>query len=448
MAGRNKIDLGETIQSIVEDAVSSREFESLNNSIRDTIDAVFAELNIDSGKTGRTSYGAGDWAVGRRDSAYSYDRKGSEKWSQGRRPSGGSYSSRPSYSQGKTAEPAEKKEAEPKLYAENPPGSISGPLMTAIGGGLSGIFGFFTILLGLMTIFMEDFAAPGAISTFVMLAGLVPSVLLFLKGRKTNGRVKRFRSYINTLAGRTFCRIKELAAAVGKDEKFVADDLREMIEKNFFTNGHLDMQGTTLMLDDESYRQYLSANEAYLKREEEQAKNKRQSRKKAESPKSEEKKESIFGTITSEDPALIQAVKDGEHYIRKIREANDAIPGEEISQKLDRLEMLMRKIFLVLQQKPDQLPKLRKFMNYYMPTTDKLVQTYRELDAQPVEGENITKAKKDIEETIDTINDAYEKLLDNFFAEAALDVSTDITVLQNLMAQEGLTNTPFEMKSY
>ena len=106
----------------------------------------------------------------------------------------------------------------------------------------------------------------------------------------------------------------------------------------------------------------------------------------------------------------------------------------------------MDKIFVVLSQKPDELPNLRKFMNYYMPTTDKLVQTYRELDAQPVEGENISKAKREIEETLDTINNAYEKLLDNFYAEAAMDVSSDISVLQNLMAQEGLVGQPFEQK--
>ena len=90
------------------------------------------------------------------------------------------------------------------------------------------------------------------------------------------------------------------------------------------------------------------------------------------------------------------------------------------------------------------MPKLRKFMQYYMPTTLKLVQTYQELDAQPTEGENIRQSKAEIEKTLDTINLAYEKLLDSFFEDAAIDIRSDITVLETMLAQEGLTRNHFE----
>ena len=73
----------------------------------------------------------------------------------------------------------------------------------------------------------------------------------------------------------------------------------------------------------------------------------------------------------------------------------------------------------------------------------KLVRTYQEFDAQPVQGENITKAKVEIEKTMDTINDAFEKLFDSLFADIAMDVSADISVLQALLAQEGLTKDDF-----
>ena len=137
--------------------------------------------------------------------------------------------------------------------------------------------------------------------------------------------------------------------------------------------------------------------------------------------------------------SLQSAMEEGSRYIEAIRRANDAIPGEEISEKLYRLEALIKKIFEVLKQKPEQLPKLRKFMQYYMPTTLKLVQTYQELDAQPTEGENIRQSKAEIEKTLDTINLAYEKLLDSFFEDAAMDIRSDITVLETMLAQEGLT---------
>ena len=101
----------------------------------------------------------------------------------------------------------------------------------------------------------------------------------------------------------------------------------------------------------------------------------------------------------------------------------------------------------MLKQKPEQLPKLRKFMQYYMPTTLKLVQAYQELDAQPAQGENIRQSKAEIEKTLDTINLAYEKLLDSFFEDAAIDIKSDITVLETMLAQEGLTKNQFDTRS-
>ena len=66
--------------------------------------------------------------------------------------------------------------------------------------------------------------------------------------------------------------------------------------------------------------------------------------------------------------------------------------------------------------------------------------TYADMDAQPVQGANIENSKREIEGTLDTLNRAFEKLLDELFQETALDVSSDITVLQTLLAQEGLTD--------
>lgn len=82
---------------------------------------------------------------------------------------------------------------------------------------------------------------------------------------------------------------------------------------------------------------------------------------------------------------------------------------------------------------------MRRMMDYYLPTTMKLLEAYEELDAQPVQGENIISSKKEIEDTIDTLNIAFEKLLDSLFQDTAWDVSSDISVLHTMLAQEGLT---------
>ena len=438
MPYRNDKNLGETIQGIVEDAIGSSQFGSLNDSIQETIDAIFDEFGFqgsdpkrrqyrsaggrEAGR--RPSYGAGAWATGARTGNSA---PGAEAWSSsGRTPynAGGQYAG----SFRKQAPPPPREE-KPKLFVQTPAGAFTGPIWMAVGGFFSFIFGISTIAV-FANIIADTPGIGNIMGMVVLLALLAPSVLLFRYGFKQRTLIKRFRQYVRTLAGRNYCSIKELAADSGQTEDQVLSDLREMFDKKYFPQGHVDLQRTTLMLDDETFKQSLETQKAYEERA---------AREREENAGTEK---SIFDT-GMENAELQAAVEEGERYIRKIREANAVIPGEEISRKLRRLEELMDKIFAVLSQKPDELPKLRKFMNYYMPTTDKLVQTYRELDAQPVEGENISKAKREIEETLDTINNAYEKLLDNFYAEAAMDVSSDISVLQNLMAQEGLVEQPF-----
>lgn len=151
--------------------------------------------------------------------------------------------------------------------------------------------------------------------------------------------------------------------------------------------------------------------------------------------------------LLENDPVRKQlkiAVEEGNEYIRRIREINDDIPGEEISNKLYRLERICTKIFEYVEDNPEKLPDIRKFMSYYLPTTLKLVQTYHEFSEQPVQGENINTTKKEIEEMLDNINQAFEKMFDKMFEDDAMDISTDISVLSMMLAQEGLLEDEFK----
>lgn len=130
----------------------------------------------------------------------------------------------------------------------------------------------------------------------------------------------------------------------------------------------------------------------------------------------------------------------------ELRWVNDAIPDEEMSDKISRLEAVSAKIFEQAKSDPDKLPQMRKFMDYYLPTSLKLLNTYAELDNQGVEGENISESKRRIEQTMDTLVKAFENQLDRLFASDALDVSTDIDVMQNMLRADGLTgDTPFKL---
>ena len=130
----------------------------------------------------------------------------------------------------------------------------------------------------------------------------------------------------------------------------------------------------------------------------------------------------------------------------ELRRVNDAIPDEEMTDKISRLEAVSAKIFEQAKSDPDKLPQMRKFMDYYLPTSLKLLNTYAELDKQGIEGENISESKHRIEQTMDTLVKAFENQLDRLFASDALDVSADIDVMQNMLRADGLTDdAPFKM---
>ena len=110
-----------------------------------------------------------------------------------------------------------------------------------------------------------------------------------------------------------------------------------------------------------------------------------------------------------------------------------------MSEKIDNIELLVRKIFDRARSNTEIIPDLKKLMDYYLPMTVKLLTAYADMDAQPVQGENIQSSKREIEATLDTLDQAFRKLLDELYQETALDISSDISVLNAMLAREGLT---------
>ena len=122
-----------------------------------------------------------------------------------------------------------------------------------------------------------------------------------------------------------------------------------------------------------------------------------------------------------------------------------SIKDEKISADIDRLEDLSAKIFAQVKSDPSKLPQIRKFMDYYLPTTLKLLNAYDRMGAQGVNGENIDSTMQRVESMMGTIVTAFEKQLDMLFGSEAMDISTDITVLENMMKREGLSEDTGEL---
>ncbi len=133
-------------------------------------------------------------------------------------------------------------------------------------------------------------------------------------------------------------------------------------------------------------------------------------------------------------------LKAGDQYLLDIRATAAKIDNGDIRAKADRLGGTCQRIFDYVRQNPKSADELRKFMNYYLPTLQKLLTTYEVMEEQGVEGENITASKTRIAQMLDTMDQAFEKQLDALFGDTALDIDTDITVMESMMAQEGLTD--------
>ncbi len=157
-----------------------------------------------------------------------------------------------------------------------------------------------------------------------------------------------------------------------------------------------------------------------------------------EKPQTQSPKEEAKPAHSPEIQALIT---ERDKAVSEMRRLNDSIKDETISANIDRLELLTGKITDAVVAEPSKLPQIRKFMNYYLPTTLKLLNAYDRMDSAGVDGANITGTKGKIEDMLSTICDAFEKQLDSLFGTEALDISTDITVMEQMLAQEGLGGT-------
>ncbi|MCT8975073.1 5-bromo-4-chloroindolyl phosphate hydrolysis family protein [Clostridium sp. CX1] len=316
-----------------------------------------------------------------------------------------------------------------RYIPKRPAGSISGILYMILGFAGCGVFGALLTMYSIFTSFFTVVSTANFITLGIIFSFFLLSLVSALRGISLRKRVKRFKGYVKALDNQSYCSIEKLASAVRMKPKFVVKDLRNMVHLGMFPQAHIDDKEAYFLLNDEVYENYLNSQEALKHRNEEELRRQEELKKETNNP---EKRE------------LRYALELGKDYIEQIKNTSDAINREEIGLKLHRLQNIISQIFNYVENNPKKLQEVNKFTNHYLPITLKLVNAYKELNDQPVQGENIKKAKNEIEKSIDVINMAFEKLLDDLFGEVALDISTDISVLETLFTQEGLTKNDFK----
>ena len=137
------------------------------------------------------------------------------------------------------------------------------------------------------------------------------------------------------------------------------------------------------------------------------------------------------------DASIDSMIDEGRKSISRLHESNEEIIDEHITSCLDRMEKAGAAIFDKIEKDPDKAPSIRRFMNYYLPTTEKLLKSYSEMNALSSEGENVSQMKSSISNSMEMIATAFEKQLDALYKDNAIDVETDIKVLQTLIAADG-----------
>ena len=142
---------------------------------------------------------------------------------------------------------------------------------------------------------------------------------------------------------------------------------------------------------------------------------------------------------TTGNPEIDKLILERDRALSEMRRLNDSIEDETISAQIDHLEEVTRQIIDQVIQEPKKLPQIRRFLNYFLPTTLKILNAYDRMDAVGISGENIDATKAKVEGMMGTIVQAFDKQLDALFGAEAMDISTDITVMENLLAQEGLS---------
>ncbi|MGX4598083.1 5-bromo-4-chloroindolyl phosphate hydrolysis family protein [Faecalimicrobium sp. JNUCC 81] len=309
-----------------------------------------------------------------------------------------------------------------KYISKRPPGSMSGILYILFGviGSLG--FGFSVLIALIFKILFSGIDIIGSNIIFgVLFLFFVASLGLLLRGINLRKRVNRFKKYVRFINDNNYLLIKDLAKFAKEKESFVVKDLNKMIDLGMFLEGHIDEEKTYFMLNDEVYNDYLNLKNQQIAKESDNEK---------------------IGNLEKDE--IESTIKIGRNYIEQIKNIRNELYKEEIAVKLDKLGNISNQILVQVEKNPNKIQEVNKFINHYLPITIKLINSYKDINNQVVQGENIETAKIEIEKSIDLINSAFENLLDDLFEDVVLDISTDISVLKTLFKQEGLAEDDFK----
>lgn len=319
----------------------------------------------------------------------------------------------------------------------------SGVAMTSIGGVLTVTFAasalFCLIGLPLGVPAAPVLAGAGICAVFAGLSGW-----LLGAGVSRLQTSRRFKAFQRVFGTREVCSFSELAAQLHISEAKALSSARKMLKRGLLPQGHIDDEQTCLMVTDEVYRLYRQLQESRRQQAlEQQAQAQAQQRAQKEAARKAAEARAAVSALPVEAQMFID---QGNSYLTQLRDLDVRIDDAAVSAKIVAIEDVVSRIIKRVEGEPSVIDGMGRLMDYYLPTTVKLLEAYEDLEDQPVQGGNIAGSRRDIEQTLDVLHAAFEKLLDESYQDLSMDVSSDISVLNAILAQEGLTDSPFDKR--
>lgn len=273
-------------------------------------------------------------------------------------------------------------------------------ILSIVGAAITAIFGISLVTMlgeviayGWYSYMMEEL--------FPMCGFFAGGVAMLVAGQRMKRRSARIARYLAVMGERGYISVEELCTVTGKSRKKIESDLDYMVEKGLLGAGaYLDSGRGIFFRSADAFADYANATA---------------------------KKENVTPKEANEGYA---------GALRAIRSANDRIADPVLSEKIDHLETVAGKIFREVEEHPEKQQQAATFLNYYLPTTLKLLDSYAKFEEAGIEGENLSRAQERIEETMDALIKGFDKQLDDLYRNEAMDIDSDIRVMENMLRRD------------
>lgn len=316
--------------------------------------------------------------------------------------------------------------------------TASGVIMAASGGAGTVFIGIPALIAALdpLAVGVPGLGVTAALG--VMTAGFATLLGFGVRNLRRASKLKALQRAVGQREAVTF---DDIAARMQVSPKAALSTSRTLIKGGYLPQGRIDDENTTLMVTESAYHQYRqfqqSQRQTLAEREAAEA------ARAAEAAARAAHEQDLSERLTPEQRAFVARGRD---YVRQMDELNAAIDDAAVSERITAIQEVVGRILARAEEEPAIIAGLDRLTAYYLPTTVKLLDAYDRLEEEPIQGENISSSRSEIEHTLDVLHSAFEKLFDDTYQDLSLDASADISVLHAMLAQEGLTEGPFDVK--